>query len=223
MVRAAATADDMRSRILHAAFEEFYRNGFQAGSLNHIAASVGATKGALFHYFKSKQDLGYAVVDEMIQPASKRRWLDPLDQESDPVDAIKNALRRNIAEDVEAGAPLECGCPLNNLAQEMSPLDEGFRQRIEQGYRAWRDALAAALERGQQQGRVRADVSPEGAAALIVAGQMGIWGTAKNSQDQELMRRASEALCAYLESLRPSRKSGDVSEGGDAAERGLTE
>ncbi|HVC18560.1 MAG TPA: TetR/AcrR family transcriptional regulator [Vicinamibacterales bacterium] len=205
MAEAPATEESRRTRILRAAFEEFYRNGFQAGSLNHIVASAGATKGALFHHFENKQELGYAVVDEVIQPSGRRRWLDLLEQESDPVEAIKACFRRNIAEDIEVRTTLECGCPLNNLAQEMSPLDEGFRQRIEAGYRVWREALAAALERGKQLGHVREDVSSGAAAALIVAGQMGIWGTAKNSQDGELMRRAAEGLYAYLDSLRPSR------------------
>jgi TetR/AcrR family transcriptional regulator, transcriptional repressor for nem operon len=205
MAEATTVEEGMRTRILRAAFEEFYRHGFQAGSLNRIVASAGATKGALFHYFRNKHELGYAVVDEMIQPSGKPRWLDLLERESDPVEAIKTCFRRNIAEDIEAGATLECGCPLNNLAQEMSPLDETFRLRIEKGYHVWREALAAALERGKRQGAVRQDVSSEAAAALIVACQMGIWGTAKNSQSQELMRRAASGLYAYLDSLRPSR------------------
>src|SRR5437867_7749611 len=58
-----------RRKILHAAFEEFYRHGFQGGSLNHIVDTAGATKGALFHHFEGgKNDLGYAVVEEVIQP-----------------------------------------------------------------------------------------------------------------------------------------------------------
>ena len=40
-------------------------------------------------------------------------------------------------------------------------------------------------------------------AATIVAAQMGIWGSGKSSRDREVMRRAADGLCAYLESLRP--------------------
>jgi TetR/AcrR family transcriptional regulator, transcriptional repressor for nem operon len=49
-VEAIQHMDSTRDRILQAAFEEFYRNGFQGGSLNHIAEKSGATKRALFHY-----------------------------------------------------------------------------------------------------------------------------------------------------------------------------
>src|SRR5579859_6426610 len=69
-----------RRKLLDAAFAEFYANGFQGGSLNHIVAAAGATKGALFHHFDSKQDLGYAVVDERIGPLLLERWLSVLEQ-----------------------------------------------------------------------------------------------------------------------------------------------
>jgi hypothetical protein len=69
-------------------------------------------------------------------------------------------------------------------------------------YLGWREGIAKALARGIEHGTVRADVSPQSAAAFIVAAQMGIWGTGKFSQDGELMMQAGEAICAYLETLR---------------------
>ena len=195
--------ESMRDNILHAAFEEFYRHGFQGGSLNRIAERAGATKGALFHYFKSKTELGYAIVEEVIRPLGKERWINPLLEAGDPVEAIKATFRRNIREDVAKIEMLTQGCPLNNLAQEMSPLDEGFRKRIEQNYQLWREALAEALERAKRRGQIKKSVEIKEAAALIVASQMGIWGTGKNSQDAKLMTQAGEALCSYLDSLKP--------------------
>src|SRR6266566_3876469 len=47
--------EDTRRRILKAAFGEFYRNGFQGGSLNRIVEGAGTTKGALFHHFEGKR------------------------------------------------------------------------------------------------------------------------------------------------------------------------
>ena len=46
--------------------------------MNHIVEAAGTTKGALFHHFAGKRELGYAVVDEMIAPLLMQRWLDPL-------------------------------------------------------------------------------------------------------------------------------------------------
>ncbi|MBV9774441.1 MAG: TetR family transcriptional regulator C-terminal domain-containing protein, partial [Gemmatimonadetes bacterium] len=106
-----------------------------------------------------------------------------------------------IREDIESGSWVN-GCPLNNLAQEMSPLDEGFRARIEKLYQAWRETFAAALAAGVERGTVRGDLDTRDAATLIVMAQMGIWGTGKYSQDQALMTRAGEALCDYLDTLK---------------------
>jgi AcrR family transcriptional regulator len=194
--------EDTRRRILAAAFEEFYRNGFQGGSLNRIVDEAGTTKGALFHHFDGKNDLGYAVIEEVIAPAMKARWFDPMAQSVDPITDLKHTLRRFMEEDVEHHRIAQ-GCPLNNLAQEMSPLDEGFRKRIGDVYVAWRECLAAALARGIKAGQVRKDISPGNVAAFIVAAQTGMIGTAKNSQSEELMTQAGEAYLAYLDSLKP--------------------
>jgi TetR/AcrR family transcriptional regulator, transcriptional repressor for nem operon len=194
-------SDDTRAKILNAAFIEFYRNGFQGGSLGRIVEAAEVTKGALFHHFASKQELGYAVVDEVIGSLLEQRWLHPLTKSDDPIAEIQSAFRRFIDEDIESGAWLN-GCPLNNLAQEMSPLDEGFRTRIERMYATWRSVFSVALRRGIERGVVRADVDPHEAATFIVVAQMGIWGTGKYSHDDALMRQSGEALCWYLDTLR---------------------
>jgi AcrR family transcriptional regulator len=189
-----------RQLILRTAFEEFYRYGFQGGSLNRIVEETGLTKGALFHHFASKQELGYAVVDEVIWPRFKATWVDPLEQSEDPIKETKRLLL-HLAEKGGPSGSLVQGCPVNNLAQEMSPLDEGFRQRLEKIYAAWRQAFETALTKSIKAGRVRKDISPTKVAAFIVAALTGIVGTVKNAQDKQLLRDAGAALLDYLDSL----------------------
>jgi AcrR family transcriptional regulator len=202
MINSAAQslADATRRKVLGAAFAEFYRNGFQGGGVNRIVEAAGVTKGALFHHFASKQALGYAVVDEMIGPLLMQRWLDPLEDSTDPIGDIKRAFRRFIHEDIDSGAWVN-GCPLNNLAQEMSPLDEGFRTRIETLYARWRNGFAAAITKGIEQGIVRSSINARDSTAFIVVAQMGIWGTGKYSRNESLMIQSGEALCDYLDAL----------------------
>ena len=202
MMTATKAPEATRQKILAAAFAEFYKNGFQGGSLNHIVETAGTTKGALFHHFTGKQELGYAVVDEIIGPILKQRWLNPLAGSKDPIADLKRVFRQFVKEDIASGHFVQ-GCPLNNLAQEMSPLDEGFRRRIDRFYAAWRKCFAAAFVDGMKAGKVRKGTSPHDVAALVVAAQMGIWGTGKSSRSEELMVQAGEALCAYLDSLKP--------------------
>ncbi len=198
----AKTPEMTRRKILEAAFAEFYRNGFQGGSLNSIVEAAETTKGALFHHFTGKQELGYAVVDEVIAPLLQQRWLDPLIDSQYPIADLKRAFRRYVKEDISNGS-FPQGCPLNNLAQEMSPLDEGFRARTDKLYHTWRSRVAEAIVRGVKKGTVAKGVSASGVAALVVASQMGIWGTGKSSRDPDLMSQALEALCAYLDRMKP--------------------
>src|SRR5262249_55449092 len=156
---ATRTPENTRQRILDAAFDEFYQNGFQGGSLNRIVDDARTTKGALFHHFKGKKHLGQAVVRGGIHPQFKQQWADPLANSTDPITDLKRIFR-HCAKRAIADGGLVHGCPLNNLAQEMSPLDEKFRQSLEKIYLAWRETMAAAFARGIKAGKVRKDVSP---------------------------------------------------------------
>ncbi len=199
---ATRAPENTRGKILQAAFDEFYRNGFQGGSLNRIVDKARTTKGALFHHFKGKKHLGHAVVREVIDPDFKQQWSDPLANSTDPITDLKRIFRQGAKRKIADGG-LVHGCPLNNLAQEMSPLDEKFRQSLEKIYVAWRETMAAAFARGIKAGKVRKDVSPPKVAAFIVAVQAGIAGTAKNAQDEQLLLQTSHALFDYLDSLKP--------------------
>ena len=200
-VTQAARTDATRRKLLDAAFHEFYRQGFQAGSLTTIVDGAQVTKGALFHHFASKQALGHAVVDEIIAPLLAERWLAPLAGAADPITALQQTFERYVRADVASGAWV-FGCPMNNLAQEMSPLDAGFHERLGTLYARWRATVAEALARGQASGVVRPDVDVDAAATLVVLAQIGIWSTGKHSQDSALMTQASDALRAYLDTLR---------------------
>jgi AcrR family transcriptional regulator len=198
----AKAPEETRRRILEAAFNEFYERGFQGGSLNGIVEKAGTTKGALFHHFNGKKDLGYAVVDEVVQRRIKEQWLDPLADSINPIVDLKKALREFV-KNASNNGQLMRGCPLNNLAQEMSPLDRGLRERIERVYEMWREGLAAAFARGIKAGTVRSGVEPRRVAAFVVAAQTGIIGTAKAAQSLGLMSEAGAGLRDYLESLKP--------------------
>jgi AcrR family transcriptional regulator len=197
-----AQAENTRQLILRTAFEEFHRFGFQAGSLNRIVDKTGLTKGALFHHFPSKQELGYAVVDEVITPRFEQVWLEPIRNSQDPIKDIRR-LMLHLADKQGPSGSLVLGCPVNNLAQEMSPLDEEFRQRLERIYAAWREAIQTAFASGIKAGKVRKDTAPPKVAAFVVAALTGIIGTVKNAQDYQLLREAGGGLIDYLESLRP--------------------
>ena len=94
------------------------------------------------------------------------------------------------------------GCPLNNLAQEMNPLDAGFRARTTQVFQTWREAYRSALTRAQQRQIVLATVDPGDVAHLLVAQIEGTLSLARNTQDPQTLTTGARALRSYLTSLR---------------------
>ena len=189
-----------RERLLQAASREIYRAGFQSAGLDKILASAGVTKGALYYHFKGKQALGYAVVEEIIAPDVYSKWVRPLQRVKDPIEALIGAVQRIPVqpEDVRGG------CQLNNLAQEMSPLDAGFRKRMALIFDAWREAVASTLRDGQAQGSVRRDVKPAEAAGLLIAMVEGYASLAKNAQDPKVMKAGIRNIVDWVRSLCPS-------------------
>jgi TetR/AcrR family transcriptional regulator, transcriptional repressor for nem operon len=196
-----------RQKLLRAAFEEIYRRGFQAASLDTILAQAGVTKGALYHHFPTKAALGLAVVDEVVKGLLLERWLGVLHaQPGDPVTALQGTLRHRAA-NLTAGE-IELGCPLNNLAQEMSPLDEQFRRSVDATFETWREGFAEVLARGQAEGSVRRDVDAKKVATFIVAAVEGSYGLAKSAQSGPMVRANLELLGMFLESLRTPARAG---------------
>ena len=190
-----------RERLLHAAFREMYRSGFQSAGLDAILTAAGVTKGALYHHFDSKEALGYAIVEEILAPDNRGQWLRPLEDCKDPIDALIGAVQAlSVQPEAVCG-----GCPLINLAQEMSPLDAGFRQRLATIFRNWQDGVAAALLDGQKHGKVRRDVEPAQAAGLLIAMVEGYGALAKNAQDAKVMEAGIRNIVEWLRSLRPPR------------------
>lgn len=195
-----------RERLLQAASREIYRTGFQSASLDTILAVAGVTKGALYYHFDSKEALGYAVVDELIAAEVRGKWVRPLQGGKDAIDALIGAVQSIPVRPVDVRG----GCRLNNLAQEMSPLDAGFRKRLAIIFDAWREAVASVLREGQAHGRVRRDVEPANAARLLIAMVEGYASLAKNAQDPKVMKAGIRNIVGWLRSLRPpgNRKPG---------------
>ena len=90
MAAATTTYSPLKTRqqLLAAAFEEIWQGGFRAASIDRMLDKAGVTKGALYHHFKNKLDLGYAVLDEVVRTMSLDSWVKPLHQAIDPIATI---------------------------------------------------------------------------------------------------------------------------------------
>lgn len=195
--------DVTREKLLQAAFCEIHRKGFQAASITNILGDTGLTKGALYHHFPTKQAIGLAVVDEVIRVQLDGLIFRPLRESERPVDTLLEIME-GIHHKVDIDF-IKLGCPLNNLIQEMSPLDEAFKLRLNGILAIWRQAVEKALQRGAEQGQIRADADCGVAALFIVSAWEGCIGIAKNLQCPDVFSLCMSQLQVYVRGLMTSK------------------
>lgn len=194
-----ATSDKTRQRILTIAAAEIYENGFRATGLNDILKKSGLTKGAFYHHFKSKSELGVAIAEEVVDKAFRELWIKPLEK-SDAntqtiIDSLQYAIAANNSKDVTKG------CPLANLTQEMANQDQKICAVLRRTVDDWRQQLANVLKREQDRGLLRSNVDCDQSSYFIISSLQGAIGLAKPYHDPRPFRSALRALIDYLKSL----------------------
>lgn len=194
-------ADATRTRLLDFAFSEIYASGFQGLRVDTLLEKAGLTKGAFYHHFPSKQALGLAVIDEVLAGMADLIWGDHLRQYDDPIEGIEASVALALGMLGERCTTL--GCPINNLAQEMSGIDDAFRERLDQVFRGIVANIATALRRGQVRGVVRNDIDTQAVATFILASVEGAIGLAKSARSPALLDSAIGETKRYLATLRP--------------------
>ncbi len=186
-----------RDQILDAASRIIHLRGYHCTSLDDVLREVNVGKGNFYYHFKSKEELGFAIIDRIVQ-GFVERTLEPsfADPDGDALEQINAFLDRIL----EAQRRRKCvgGCPLGNLASELSDVHEGFRQRLADSFAQWRLKLAEALERGQARGRLRADLDPSGAAEFFVASLEGAILLSKVTRDIAVMEKCVLELRNHL-------------------------
>ncbi len=191
-----SSEQDTRGKILFAAYQEMHCQGFQSASISNILARADVTKGALYHYFPNKTELGYAVIEEVIAKRIHVRFIKPLLGFENPIEGIIELIQASA--DAFSMTDIELGCPLTVLAQEMAPIDEGFRIRLIKIYHQWHRSIADSFRQALDKGQLHADFDPDIVAVTIVATIEGAIHSAKVAQDLNILYRCGTGLIQYL-------------------------
>lgn len=208
-----------RDQILDAAGRLIHLRGYHCTSLDDVLRDSGVGKGNFYYHFKSKEELGYAIIDRLVR-GFVERTLEPAfsDPDADPVAQIHGLLDRVL--DSQRQRNCIGGCPMGNLASELSDVHEGFRKRLAEVFVAWRVTIAQALRRGQAGGRLSDDCNPEGAAQFLVAAIEGAILMSKVTKDIVVMERCVDELKQHLTLYSRPRANGSLhAQGVGAQER----
>lgn len=186
-----------REAVLATAARLMHVNGYSRTSLDDVLRESGVGKGNFYYHFRSKEALGYAILDQLIE-SFLRRTLEPCfsDPEGHPLSQIRCFLDRVL----EAQRERNCvgGCPMGNLASELSDVHEGFRTRLAAVFSAWGERLTLALHAAQARGDLAPGNAPEAIAQFVVAALEGAILMTKLTKDITVMEACVGELKRYL-------------------------
>ncbi|SHK13382.1 TetR/AcrR family transcriptional regulator [Chryseobacterium polytrichastri] len=189
-----------RLNILRKAFELIYEKGYQTTSVDEIIATTQVTKGAFYYHFKTKDEMGLAIINELMRSSFQDTFIDPFQDSENPLDTIYN-LMENILMENEF-LKVEYGCPTSNFTQEMAPWNIEFTKALNKLSTEWENAMIEAIEKGKENGKVQPDVNAKGVAIFVMSGYWGIRNLGKLVNSKSIYLVYLKQLTSYFNSLR---------------------
>lgn len=192
-----------RDRIMDAAERLIFENGFNGTSLNAILGEAGASKGAFFHHFTSKEALGEALLDRYA--AADSALLDEFMTKAesvsgDPAEQIVTfvSLFEEAADDITAEQP---GCLFASFIYERGPGDRREDDVIIKSVQLWRNRILEKLKEASAD-RPRLDgVDLPSLADQVYSTFEGGFILARATNDPSHLRRQLAHLRRYFELL----------------------
>jgi TetR/AcrR family transcriptional repressor of nem operon len=191
-----------REKILRAAAQLFALKGYHDAKLEELLATAQVTKGAFFHHFPNREDLGFAVLDWHM--AERRAVLDGIEQELPPVneaDPLERVFRRldAIQEMVRRRDGRKGGCVIGNMSTALSDCHDGFRIRLAQCFDEMANDFLPHLEAKARQVRPRRETDMSELARYIVTVIEGAIMQGRTLGDAKLLPRQLAYLKQHLE------------------------
>ncbi|MBT2159730.1 TetR/AcrR family transcriptional regulator [Zobellia barbeyronii] len=192
-------ASNTRHTILEKAFDLIYKKGYQATSIDEIIATTKVTKGAFYYHFKTKDDMGVAIINEIVKPNMHDAFITPLQDSSNPVQDIYLMTKSLLLE--TPFLKLEYGCPASNLSQEMTPWNSQFSEALSVLVLEWQITVENSIKRGIEKGNIINSANPKQVALFVISGYWGIRNFGKVSNSTDCYHLYLEELKLYLKNL----------------------
>jgi TetR/AcrR family transcriptional repressor of nem operon len=161
-----------REKLLEAATAILGRNGYQATSVDDILEAAKVAPSNFYYHFKSKEELAIEVLEgyfeksrQELAPVFMNRFLSATEK----LERLHDAL-------VQKATRSQCcgGCPMGNLAQELSDRHPEFRMRLARFFEECIDGISMVVQEGVKSGEFRQDVDPKAGAYLIYGSIQGL-------------------------------------------------
>lgn len=186
--------------IINTSFELFYEKGYNATSIPDIMKETSLSKGAFYHHFKNKREIGKKVIENIIRKRIKEGFIEPLAELNRNIpelllyvftNRIKNYSEREKA----------LGCPANNLVGEIGYTEQDFRVILKSLFEEWREALINAIEHGKNRGEIKNDVNSSSVAISLICAFEGVRSVRKVYDDDKIFNEFMQSMGSFIKNL----------------------
>ncbi|OCA73851.1 TetR/AcrR family transcriptional regulator [Chryseobacterium arthrosphaerae] len=192
-------SETTRLTILQKAFELIYVKGFQTTSIDEIIATTQVTKGAFYYHFKTKDEMGLAIINELMKPNFRRNFIESLQNNSNPLETIYEIIYSLLMEN--DFLKVEYGCPTSNFVQQMAPWHTAFTQALHELSKEWEQAFTDSIEKGKEAGIIKKDVNAREVSVFVISGYWGVRNLGKVENSKEVYLIYLKGLKSYLNAL----------------------
>lgn len=189
--------EQTRVRLVEAAAQLFIRQGFAATGVAEILREADAGSGSLYYYFRGKEDLVPAVLEHYAGLMDRVIFVPVFARTADPIERVFGVLafyRRYLA-----GNGCARGCPIGNLACELSDSHPELRERINEMFGRWRGKVLECLDAAAE--RLPEGTDREGLATFVLSVMEGAVMQARGGRDLKPFDQSIAHLRAYFDLL----------------------
>lgn len=183
--------DETKRRVLDAAAAAFQSRGYHSTTTHEIMRDAAVTAGAMHHHFPTKKSIGLAVIRERVSAAVEQAWIEPVRSARTGAEGVKQAFAAIVHTLDKRGNVL--GCPLSNLAIELSLSDPDFRSEIQDVFDGWQRSIADKFRADRKSGEL-SHGDPDELAIFVVASYAGAMAIAKARQDSLPLKSCAKQL-----------------------------
>ena len=188
--------------IINTSFDLFYKNGYAITTIPDIMKVTCLSKGAFYHHFKNKQDIGERVISNIIKKRIYDGMISPLkDYKQQKTTALlTDIFTSRLIEFSEIEKQL--GCPANNLINEVGQTEKGYRILLREIINLWKDSIIEVLNYGKSTNQIKEDTNAEAVATFLIVSFEGVRGIRKVYDTNEILEAYTSAIQTYISNLK---------------------
>ncbi len=185
------TKEQQRLKIIESTDALLYQKGFNRMSFSDISEVAGVSKGNLYYYFKTKEDILTAVIDYRID--AMKQMLNDWDKTiATPLDRLKRYVQ--IANN-ESSNIIHYGCPMGSLNIELAKSQPDLQKISKQQFDVFKKWLTRQMKLLSKSGNA------EQLAFTLLVRTQGISVVSQAYKDKKLITREVEQINHWLETI----------------------